>query len=48
MGIVRIWYEPIARSWIEKQTSRLQQIRLIVDGTKICFAHQLLIVNMAY
>ena len=45
---VRAWYEPIARSWLESQASHLQQVRLIVDGTKVGFAHQLLIVSLAY
>lgn len=45
---VRKWYEPIARSWLEKQASNIQQIQLIVDGTKVGFAHQLLIVSLAY
>jgi hypothetical protein len=45
---VRTWYEPIARSWLEMQASHLQQIRLIVDGTKVGFAYQLLIVSLAY
>jgi hypothetical protein len=45
---VRTWYEPIARSWLASQASSLQQVRLIVDGTKIGFAHQLLIVSLAY
>ena len=45
---VRDWYEPIARSWLEMQARHLQQVRLIVDGTKVGFAHQLLIVSLAY
>ncbi len=45
---VRAWYEPIARSWLASQARHLQQIRLIVDGTKVGFAHQLLIVSLAY
>src|SRR4030067_1771606 len=45
---VRTWYEPIARSWLVSQASSLQQVRLIVDGTKVGFAHQLLIVSLAY
>jgi hypothetical protein len=45
---VRVWYEPIARSWLDSQAGHLQQIRLIVDGTKVGFAHQLLIVSLAY
>jgi hypothetical protein len=46
--IVRAWYEPIARDWLKYQASHLQQIRLIIDGTKVGFAHQLLIVSLAY
>ena len=45
---VRAWYEPIARSWLESQAKHVGQIRLIVDGTKVGFAHQLLIVSLAY
>src|SRR4030065_1865761 len=45
---VHAWYEPIARSWLESQARHVQQIRLIVDGTKVGFAHQLLIVSLAY
>lgn len=45
---VREWYEPIARNWLEKQAKNIQQIQLIVDGTKVGFAHQLLIVSLAY
>jgi len=45
---VRTWYEPIARSWLASQANHLQQVRLIVDGTKVGFAHQWLIVSLAY
>lgn len=45
---VREWYEPIARQWLEAQSHQLGEIRLIVDGTKIGFGHQLLIVCLAY
>ncbi len=45
---VREWYEPIARQWLEAQFRHLGEIRLIVDGTKIGFGHQLLIVCLAY
>jgi hypothetical protein len=45
---VREWYEPIARKWLEAQFRHLGEIRLIVDGTKIGFGHQLLIVCLAY
>jgi len=44
----REWYEPIARNWLETQLQNLGEIRLIVDGTKIGFGHQLLIVCLAY
>jgi len=45
---VRAWYEPIARQWLGAQFLRSGEIRLIVDGTKIGFGHQLLIVCLAY
>ena len=45
---VREWYKPIARNWLETQLRNLGEIRLIVDGTKIGFGHQLLIVCLAY
>lgn len=45
---VREWYEPVARQWLEAQARNIQQIRLIVDGSKIGFGHQLLIVSLAY
>lgn len=45
---VREWYEPIARTWLETQSRNLGEIRLVVDGTKIGFGHQLLIVCLAY
>lgn len=45
---VRAWYEPIARQWLEAQFHNLGELRLIVDGTKIGFGHQLLIVCLAY
>ena len=45
---VREWYEPIARQWLEAQFRHLGEIHLIVDGSKIGFGHQLLIVSLAY
>ena len=45
---VRDWYAPIARQWLEAQFRHLGEIRLIVDGTKIGFGLQLLIVCIAY
>jgi len=45
---VRAWYDPIARSWLERQAHSRQQVLLIVDGTKVGFGHQLLMVSLAY
>jgi hypothetical protein len=45
---VREWYEPIARSWLEAQQRCMGEIRLIVDGTKVSFGHQLMIIALAY
>ena len=45
---VREWYEPIARQWLEAQIRNIGEIDLIVDGTRIGFGHQLLIVCLAY
>ena len=45
---VRDWYEPIAKRWIAAQWQQLGEIRLIVDGTKVGFGHQLLMVGLAY
>lgn len=45
---VREWYEPTARQLLESLAERGQQIRLILDGTKIGFGHQLLMVAVAY
>lgn len=45
---VHEWYEPIAKQWIETQWKHLKALRLIVDGTKVGFGHQLLMVSLAY
>jgi len=45
---VREWYDPIAQRWLQIQFSCLGEIHLIVDGSKIGFGHQLLIVSLAY
>lgn len=45
---VRAWYEPLAREWASNQAQHGQQIRLIVDGSKVGFGHQLLTVSLAY
>lgn len=45
---VRVWYEPLARQWLIAQHNSIHEIRLVVDGTKVGFAHQLLMVSIAY
>jgi hypothetical protein len=45
---VRRWYKPIAKEWLSSQFKRVGEIRLIVDGTKVGFGHQLLMVSLAY
>jgi hypothetical protein len=43
---VREWYEPLAKTILERLSGR--EIRLIVDGSKVGFGHQLLMVAIAY
>lgn len=45
---VRSWYEPVARHLLEQVSQCQREIRLIVDGSKVGFGHQLLIVSLAY
>jgi hypothetical protein len=45
---VRQLYRPIARQMLELQAGHTGEIRLIVDGTKVGFGHQLLMVALAY
>ena len=45
---VREWYEPIAKEWLTRQLAVIGEIHLIVDGTKVGFGHQLLMVALAY
>ena len=45
---VREWYKPIAVEWLAEQYARIGEIHLIVDGTKVGFGHQLLMVSLAY
>jgi hypothetical protein len=45
---VRSWYRSIAKVWLLSQFQQVGEIRLIVDGTKIGFGHQLLMVSLAY
>ena len=43
---VRTWYEPIVKGIIQRLANG--EIRLIVDGSKVGFGHQLLLVAIAY
>jgi hypothetical protein len=45
---VRSWYRSTAQAWLMSQAQEIGEIRLIVDGTKIGFGHQLLMVSLAY
>jgi hypothetical protein len=44
----RSWYRSIAKAWLLSQFQQVGEIRLIVDGTKIGFGHQLLMISLAY
>jgi len=45
---VREWYRPIARMQLEAMAQTVGEVRLIVDGTKVGFSHQLLMVAVAF
>lgn len=45
---VRDWYHPVARLILGRIVAAGQEIRLVVDGTKIGFGHQLLMVAVCY
>ena len=45
---VREWYEPVAVIIVERVVAAGQEIRLVVDGTKVGFGHQLLMVAICY
>jgi hypothetical protein len=45
---VREWYEPIARELIQAMAQNVGEVRLIADGTKVGFSHQLLMVAIAF
>ncbi len=44
---VRAWYAPLAQAIVQRAAAS-GEIRLIVDGSKIGFGHQLLMVGVAY
>ena len=43
---VRDWYEPIAKRLLEQRAG--QEYRLLVDGSKVGFGHQFLVIALAY
>ena len=45
---VREWYEPVARDLLRAVAGTVGEIRLIVDGSKVGFGHQLLMVAVAF
>ncbi|MBP8047157.1 MAG: IS4 family transposase [Anaerolineales bacterium] len=45
---VHSWYRSTAKAWLMSQAQQVGEIRLIVDGTKIGFGYQLLMVSLAY
>lgn len=45
---VRHWYEPVARRLITQIEQHHHEFRLIVDGSKIGFNHQLLIISIGW
>ncbi len=45
---VRDWYEPIAREWLAYMAETAGEIRLIADGSKVGFGHQLLMIGVAF
>ncbi|MBN2002732.1 MAG: hypothetical protein JXA21_05190 [Anaerolineae bacterium] len=44
----RVWYRPVAEHLIEAMHAHGLPIRLLVDGNKVGFGHQLLMVAVAY
>lgn len=45
---VRHWYDTVARYWLRYALETQGEVRLLVDGTKLGFGHQLLIVCVAF
>jgi hypothetical protein len=45
---VREWYRPIAKSWLQSAARTTGEVRLIIDTTKVSFAHQKLMVALAF
>ena len=45
---VREWYAPIAQTLLQSVVRNVGEIRLLTDGTKVGFGHQLLMISVAY
>ena len=45
---VREWYVPIAREVLQAMAASTGEVRLIADGSRVGFGHQLLIVSLAF
>jgi hypothetical protein len=45
---VREWYSPLARDLLDKVVGSGQEVRLIIDGTKVGGGHRLLMVALAF
>jgi hypothetical protein len=45
---VREWYAPVARELLQSMAHTVGEIRLIADGSKVGFGHQLLIISLAF
>ncbi len=45
---VRYWYEPLAKTLVQAMAKTVGEVRLIADGTKVGFNHQLLMVAIAF
>jgi hypothetical protein len=45
---VRVWYEPLARWWVQAMLATVGEVRLVVDGTQVGWGHQLLLVAIAF
>ena len=46
--VVETWYAPVARSVLLRLAKANTELRLIVDGSKVGFNHQLLMISVAY
>lgn len=41
-------YAPVAKEWLAAQAKSTEEIRLAIDGTKVGYGHQLLMVSITY